>query len=129
MSYYYFQKIAEDKVLWFHTQLKLRHTLEKMEKLIRPADTPVEEWDAVTRVVKWITFFDGAEDFGFTDFVSCAKSVSPDSQKLGRSMNRIYGVLNARIHIYLATKQISNEPFRENILNKLAACLDSVDVI
>ena len=100
---YHLQTTAEEKELWLHTQLKLRRTLEKMEDLIRPGNVEKEVWSMITRRDKWFSFFEGSdqEDFGFTTFVTCAKSVSSDSLTLARFMNRLYLSL---IHISEPTR-------------------------
>jgi hypothetical protein len=102
--------------------------MEKIELLVRPANINTEDWSNVTRVEKWRLFFEGGEDFGFTNFLTCVRGISNDSKLLAKYMNRVYGVLNSRIHVYIDTREVSNSPFREDALNSIALCLDKVEV-
>ena len=102
--------------------------MEKIELLVKPTNTEADAWSNVTRIDKWRLFFAGEEDYGFTEFKNCIQNISQDAGFLAKRMNRLYGVLNARIHSYIDTREISDFPFREDTLNTIATCLDKVEV-
>ena len=102
--------------------------MEKVEENIKPATTSKEDWSNVFRIDKWKSFFSGTEDYGYVNLKTCLQNVSTEPDVLAKYMKRVYKILNARIHNYLETKEISSFPFREPELSSIAACLDQVEV-
>ena len=97
---------------------------------MRPPEISRSDWEDVSRFEKWRRFFSDSETYDvYEDLILNILSLfNNDVDKAAKSIKRMYGILNGRVHNYFDDKPITSTSFRELKMRKIAEFLDNIDL-